>query len=60
MSLVGSALGATQPEIVLQQRGSAYLRSCTQMGANGDYTVTEYNLENTIGVRRAIVQAGST
>jgi hypothetical protein len=25
---------------------------------NGDYSVTEYNLENTIGVRRAVVQAG--
>jgi hypothetical protein len=58
VSLVGSALGATQPEVVLQQRGSAYLRSCTDVGADGDYTVTEYNLENTIGVRRAIVQAG--
>jgi hypothetical protein len=58
VSLVGAALGATQPEVVLQQRGSAYLRSCTDVGRNGDYEVTEYNLENTIGVRRAIVQAG--
>jgi hypothetical protein len=58
VSLVGSALGATQPEVVLQQRGSAYLRSCTDTDGNGGYTVTEYNLENTIGVRRAIVQAG--
>ena len=58
VSLVGSALGAIQPEVVLQQRGSAYLRSCTDVGPNGDYAVTEYNLENTIGVRRAIVQAG--
>ena len=58
MSLVGAALGATQPEVVLQQRGSAYLRSCTDIGPSGDYAVTEYNLENTIGVRRAIVQAG--
>jgi hypothetical protein len=58
ISLVGSTLGATQPEVGLQQRGSAYLRSCTDTDANGDYTVSEYNLENTIGVRRAIVQAG--
>ena len=58
VSLVGAALGAIQPEVVLQQRGSAYLRSCTDVGTNGDYVVTEYNLENTIGVRRAIVQAG--
>ncbi len=58
VSLVRSPLGATQPEVVLQQRGSAYLRSCTDTGTGGDYAVTEYNLENTIGVRRAIVQAG--
>jgi hypothetical protein len=58
VSLVGSALGAIQPEVVLQQRGSAYLRSCTDTDSSGDYTITEYNLENTIGVRRAIVQAG--
>ena len=58
ISLVGSSLGATQPEVGLQQRGSAYLRSCTDTDANGDYVVTDYNLENTIGVRRAIVQAG--
>jgi BACON domain-containing protein len=58
VSLVGAALGAIQPEVVLQQRGSAYLRSCTDTGPSGDYAITEYNLENTIGVRRAIVQAG--
>jgi hypothetical protein len=58
ISLVGSSLGATQPEIGLQQRGSAYLRSCTDVDASGEYAVSEYNLENTIGVRRAIVQAG--
>jgi hypothetical protein len=58
VSLVGSALGATQPEVGLQQRGSAYLRSCTDTDANGAYVVSDYNLENTIGVRRAIVQAG--
>jgi hypothetical protein len=58
ISLVGSSLGATQPEVGLQQRGSAYLRSCTDTDASGDYVVTDYNLENTIGVRRAIVQAG--
>lgn len=58
ISLVGSSLGATQPELGLQQRGSAYLRSCTDTDAGGDYVVTDYNLENTIGVRRAIVQAG--
>jgi hypothetical protein len=34
------------------------LRSCTDTDSSGDYTITEYNLENTIGVRRAIVQAG--
>lgn len=58
ISLVGSSLGATQPEIGLQQRGSAYLRSCTDVDASGEYAVSEYNLENTIGVRRAIIQAG--
>ena len=58
ISLVGSSLGATQPEVGLQQRGSAYLRSCTDTSPGGDYVVSEYNLENTIGVRRAIVQAG--
>jgi hypothetical protein len=58
VSLVGASLGATQPEVVLQQRGSAFLRSCTDTAANGDYVVAEYNLENTIGLRRAIVQAG--
>lgn len=58
ISLVGATLGATQPEVGLQQRGSAYLRSCTDKTGAGDYVVSEYNLENTIGVRRAIVQAG--
>jgi hypothetical protein len=58
VSLVGSALGARQPEVGLQQRGTAYLRSCTDTDGNGDYVVSEYNLENTIGVRRAIIQAG--
>lgn len=58
ISLVGATLGANQPEVGLQQRGSAYLRSCTDKTGAGDYVVSEYNLENTIGVRRAIVQAG--
>ena len=55
---MGAALGATQPEVVVQQRGSAYLRSCTDRDQNGDYLVSEYGLENTVGLRRAIVQAG--
>jgi hypothetical protein len=58
ISLVGAALGATQPEVVVQQRGSAYLRSCTDRDQNGDYLISEYGLENTVGLRRAIVQAG--
>lgn len=58
VSLVGASLGATQPEVVLQQRGSGYLRSCTETDERGDHVVSEYSLENTIGVRRAIVQAG--
>jgi hypothetical protein len=58
VSLVGASLGATQPEIVLQQRGSGYLRSCTETDAAGDYVVSEYNLENTLGARRSIIQAG--
>jgi hypothetical protein len=58
ISLVGATLGATQPEVGLQQRGSAYLRSCTDTDGGGNYVVSDYNLENTIGVRRAIVQAG--
>jgi hypothetical protein len=58
ISLVGASLGATQPEVGLQQRGSAYLRSCTDTDNAGEYAVSSYNLENTIGVRRAIVQAG--
>lgn len=58
VSLVGASLGATQPEVVLQQRGSGYLRSCTETDDSGDYVVSEYSLENTIGARRAIVQAG--
>jgi hypothetical protein len=58
VSLVGAALGATQPEVGLQQRGTAYLRSCTDTTGDGEYVVSEYNLENTIGVRRAIIQAG--
>jgi hypothetical protein len=58
ISLVGATLGATQPEVVVQQRGSAYLRSCTDRDQNGDYLISEYGLENTVGLRRAIVQAG--
>jgi hypothetical protein len=58
VSMVGATLGAKQPEVYLQQRGSAFLRSCSDHDMSGDYAVTEYNLENTIGVRRAVVQAG--
>jgi hypothetical protein len=58
VSLVGSSLGARQPEVYLQQRGSAFLRSCGERGDDGSYLVSEYNLENTIGLRRSVVQAG--
>jgi hypothetical protein len=58
ISLVGAALGATQPEVVMQQRGSAYVRSCTELDQNGDYAISEYGLDSTVGSRRAIVQAG--
>ncbi len=58
ISLVGSALGVTQPEVLVRQTGSAYLRSCTDRGDGGDYVVSEYSLENTLGLRQAIVQAG--
>jgi hypothetical protein len=58
ISLVGASLGATQPEVTLAQRGSGYLRSCTETDAKGEPVVIEYNLENTIGARRSIIHAG--
>ncbi|XXF81521.1 hypothetical protein P2318_05660 [Myxococcaceae bacterium GXIMD 01537] len=56
-SLVGAELGVTQPEVLLQERGSAYLRAC-EKGPDGAYEVREYGLESTLGVRRAVIQAG--
>jgi Viral BACON domain len=58
-SLVGATLGALQPEILIQQKGTGYLRSCRESDANHDYLVRDYGLDETaLGRRRAVIQAG--
>src|SRR5690606_19790510 len=57
VSLVGAGLGAVQPELILEQRGGAFLRSCSERDGFG-YVLTEYALESTLGRRRALVHAG--
>ncbi len=57
-SLVGAGLGAVQPEMVLEQRGTAYLRSCREKDGSGGYAIREYGLENSLGKRRVVLQAG--
>jgi Viral BACON domain len=58
-SLVGATLGVTQPEVLLQQKGTGYLRSCREKDASGDYAVRDYGLdESALGRRNAVIQTG--
>ena len=57
-SLVGAGLGAVQPEIIIEQRGTAYLRSCRDKDGGGQYALREYGLKNSLGKRRIVLQAG--
>jgi hypothetical protein len=58
-ALVGAALGVTQPEILIQQKGTGYLRSCRDKNATGDYVIHDYGLDaSALGRRTAVIQVG--
>jgi hypothetical protein len=58
-TFVGAALGVTQPEILIRQKGTGYLRSCRDGSATGDYVIHDYGLDaSALGRRTAVIQTG--